>query len=333
MQELLPRCCNSLLVQKNLDFLEVLIINDGSKDNSLQIALEYCNKYPGIFKAIDKANGNYGSCINRGLKESTGKYIKILDADDYYDTHELDNLLDKLKTCNSDIIFTPYTIREFNLDIKYRFSIAKKYINKESEQDVFNFEKDNLHELRRMHCMCTKSSILKDNKYFQTEGISYTDTQFVFYSFLYGKSIILLNYNIYQYCIGRNEQTTSQASIIRCNMHFYENAYRLLSDYKDIDINTSPNKNNNLKSCINSELSSFVYVIFYLLNNNKKQINSLKELIQLGKTSNLPYNIEKELENDRRLILWYKYKIPTYIFYLKDNIAAIKKKITAYFNK
>ena len=181
----------------------------------------------------------------------------------------------------------------------------------------FSFEKDNLYELRRMHCMCVKSSILKENNYYQTEGISYTDTQFVFYSFLYGKTISLYNLNVYQYCIGRNEQTTSKASIIRCNMHFYENAHRLLSDYKNIDIKTSINKINNLKSCIKSELSSYIYVVFYLLDNNDRQLKLLKELIKIGKTGNIPYYVNYEFNNDKRLILWYKYGLHPCLFQYK----------------
>lgn len=311
MQELLARCCNSLLVKNNLEHLEVLIINDGSKDNSLQIALEYQNKYPNTFKVIDKPNGNYGSCINRGLKESTGKYIKILDADDFYDTLELVKLLELLKTCNTDLVFTPYTTREYDLDINSTFSIAEKYVNQVFEQDKFSFKEENLHLLRRMHCMCVKSSVLKENNYYQTEGISYTDTQFVFYSFLYGKTMIIFNLNIYQYCIGRNEQTTSKESIIRCNMHFYQNAHRLLSEYSHISINTSERKIDNLKACIESELSSFIYVVFDLIHDNKKQIKLLKELIQIGKNCNIPYYVEKEITYNRHFRLWHKYRIPS----------------------
>ena len=82
MENYLHKCLDSLLVEdKNLrDALEVLVIIDGSKDRSSEIGHEYEEKYPGVFRVIDKENGNYGSCINRGLKEATGKYVKILDA-------------------------------------------------------------------------------------------------------------------------------------------------------------------------------------------------------------------------------------------------------------
>lgn len=77
--------------------LEVLVVNDGSKDNSSAIAHEYQDKYPDTFRVIDKENGNYGSCVNRGLKEATGKYIKILDADDWFDNEQFSLFVEKLK--------------------------------------------------------------------------------------------------------------------------------------------------------------------------------------------------------------------------------------------
>lgn len=86
MEKLLTRCLDSLLILDNEDLfkkLEVIVVNDGSKDKSLHIARKYELKYPEVYKVIDKPNGNYGSCINVGIKNATGKYFRILDADDF----------------------------------------------------------------------------------------------------------------------------------------------------------------------------------------------------------------------------------------------------------
>ena len=73
MQDYLRRCLESLIVpEKQMKQLEVLVINDGSKDNSSAIAHEYQDKYHDTFRVIDKGNGNYGSCVNRGLQEAKG---------------------------------------------------------------------------------------------------------------------------------------------------------------------------------------------------------------------------------------------------------------------
>ena len=86
MERYLEKCLTSLIIddQDLMNQVEVLIVNDGSKDRSSEIAHSYQDKYSNTFRVIDKENGNYGSCVNRGLSEATGKYIKILDADDSF---------------------------------------------------------------------------------------------------------------------------------------------------------------------------------------------------------------------------------------------------------
>ena len=105
MEKYLRKCLDSLIVSnENMELLEVLVVNDGSKDTSLQIAQEYDIKYPQTFRVIDKENGNYGSCVNRGLKEAVGKYVKVLDADDYFDTFEFEKAIDFLKQNDYDLV-------------------------------------------------------------------------------------------------------------------------------------------------------------------------------------------------------------------------------------
>ena len=82
MEQYLAYCLDSLCISQHQNDIEVLVINDGSKDATSIIAHDYERKLPQVFKVIDKENGNYGSCVNRGLAEACGKYIKVLDADD-----------------------------------------------------------------------------------------------------------------------------------------------------------------------------------------------------------------------------------------------------------
>ena len=93
MEKYLEKCLNSFIYNEGADELEVLIVNDGSKDNSVNIAKEFEKKYPNIFKVIDKENGGHGSTINAGLKVASGKYFKVVDADDWVETDELKKLI------------------------------------------------------------------------------------------------------------------------------------------------------------------------------------------------------------------------------------------------
>lgn len=70
--EYMRKCVDSLL--SGGEDVEVIIVNDGSKDGTLEIARGYAEKYPDIVKVIDKENGGHGSGVNAGLKAATGLY-------------------------------------------------------------------------------------------------------------------------------------------------------------------------------------------------------------------------------------------------------------------
>ena len=107
MENYLESCLNSLLTD-NMALIEVLVINDGSKDSSYDIAHRYETKNPVVFVVIDKGNGNYGACVNVGLRRATGKYIKVLDADDCFNTRVFEAYLNDMKKCDTDMVISDY---------------------------------------------------------------------------------------------------------------------------------------------------------------------------------------------------------------------------------
>ena len=82
--EYLPKCLDSL-VNQTLDDIELIIVNDGSPDDSHKLIKEYCEKYPNI-KYYKKKNGGLSSARNYGIKKAVGEYIGFVDSDDYVDT-------------------------------------------------------------------------------------------------------------------------------------------------------------------------------------------------------------------------------------------------------
>ena len=88
MEKYLPRCLDSIMSEKVRDRVQVIVINDGSKDKTSEIAHRYEDKCPDYITVIDKENGNYGSCMNAGVSIATGKYFRTLDADDWYNTQD-----------------------------------------------------------------------------------------------------------------------------------------------------------------------------------------------------------------------------------------------------
>ena len=111
MEAYLPKCLGSLIVAPELmERLEVLVVNDGSKDRASEIAHEFASKWPQTFKVIDKENGHYGSCINAALPVFTGKYVRLLDADDAADTSGFATYLRRLEMLDADLVLTDYVM-------------------------------------------------------------------------------------------------------------------------------------------------------------------------------------------------------------------------------
>ena len=81
MEKYIRQCLESLVIGEVLDRIEVLVVLDGSKDGSAEIAYEFVEQYPDTFRIIYKANGGHGSAINTGLMMASGEYVKILDSD------------------------------------------------------------------------------------------------------------------------------------------------------------------------------------------------------------------------------------------------------------
>lgn len=106
MEKYLTKCLESVTAPCIPPTLEVIVVNDGSKDRSLDIMKAFQQKRPDIIRIIDKENGHYGSCINAGLQMAKGKYFSPLDADDWMDTEVLSKLLNVLKNCDTDLFIT-----------------------------------------------------------------------------------------------------------------------------------------------------------------------------------------------------------------------------------
>lgn len=212
MEKYLNKCLDSLIVE-NMDLLEVLVINDGSKDNSSKIAHKYETKFPYTFRVIDKENGNYGSCINRGLKEATGKYIKVLDADDSFDSLFLNKYISLIKDIDVDLILTDYVIVDENNSPQ---KICSYKLDSNKIIDFHQLFTNNAIDFSiQMHGVTYKRENLLSLNYKQTEGISYTDQEWVYIPMTKVKTGMYFNRVLYKYLVGRVGQTVEKSIMKR----------------------------------------------------------------------------------------------------------------------
>lgn len=205
VERFLDNTLKSLCVESVLDDIEVIIVNDGSRDNTPQIAQKYVDKYPNSFILVNKENGGYGSTINSSLKIANGKYFKLLDGDDWFDSENFSKFVKSLMNVESDLIYTPFFFvldKDNSKKIEY-FSFSENEVVCSSEVYALS-----------MHAMTIKTSLIKE-KVVITEHCFYTDFEFALKCIELSSSLVYLNIPLYCYRIGLEGQSVSIAGYLK----------------------------------------------------------------------------------------------------------------------
>lgn len=191
--------------------VEILIINDGSKDKSLDIAMEYVQRYPDSFNIITKENGGHGSGINCGIHNASGKYFKVVDADDWVEADALRKLLQSLKQMDSDVVYSGFLWvfdqgQEDKKLFKKKAEMSQPFIGVIYKQN-YDFDEiaDKLY--MKMHNMTIKTDILRKHHIFIDENCYYVDTEYITYPIPYVKTISFVDEFVYMYRIGSQGQS------------------------------------------------------------------------------------------------------------------------------
>ena len=210
MERYLEKCLSSLVVEKKvMERLEVLVVIDGATDQSEAIATKFQDLHPGTVRVISKENGNYGSCINRGLREATGKYVKVLDADDSFVPENLEHLVEFLSGTDVDLVITDYRKVDENgetIDEPKFYATPRKDLPFSAIDPKRSME---------MHMVTYRTENLRSVDYKQTEKISYTDQEWIFVPMLTVKTFHYLDKVVYNYLWGREGQTMGAAVIAK----------------------------------------------------------------------------------------------------------------------
>lgn len=217
MEAYLAQCVESVLRTPSLAAVEVIIVNDGSKDRTLRIAKQYAERYTDTVRVVDKPNGNYGSTINAALPLAHGKYVKILDADDRFDGSRVAEMLDFLRKMDGiDMVVTPFIEVGGRREHKVEYNIySRKVYEYGKVYDADKIFSDGIIRYFMMHGACYRTDLLRKMSYRQSEGISYTDQEWVFYPLFHVKSIAFADIPLYRYNTVREGQTMNEAVQMR----------------------------------------------------------------------------------------------------------------------
>ena len=208
----LDKCVRSLLNHRNVQKTEIIVVNDGSKDRTSEIAKHYEKVSNGIVRVINKENGGHGSTINSGLAAARGRYFRLIDGDDWVDGENLAKLVDRLEHENVDVVLTKGSYEyveqaELVNIIDYDMLI---------EGTVYYFD-DLLYPCYGFNgygpLLTTgnyRTEILKKAQFKISEKKPYVDMEFNSFSLRHVETLKYYDLDIYRYLIGREGQTVSR---------------------------------------------------------------------------------------------------------------------------
>ena len=199
--------------------VEVIIVDDGStKDNTLEIAQEYEQKYPTIVKAIHKENGGHGSAVNIGLAHASGEFFKVVDSDDWVDLPSYRRILDHLRSFVQSQDEPVMLISNFVYEKVG--APRRKVVHYENALPVGRmFTWDEVGHFRidqyiLMHSVIYRTQLLRDCHLQLPEHTFYVDNIFVFEPLPFVRKLYYLNVNFYRYFIGRSDQSVNEKNMI-----------------------------------------------------------------------------------------------------------------------
>ena len=209
-------CVDSLL--EGGEEVEILIVDDGSKDGTAQIADEYASKYPTIVRAIHQENGGHGEAVNTGLLNATGYYYKVVDSDDWVNKAAYQDVLEVLRKMVRENISLDMLLSNFVYEKQgARRKKVMSYRNMFPQDEVITW--DDMRFLKKsqyilMHSVIYRTELLRECGLKLPKHTFYVDNIFVYQPLPYVKTIYYLDVNFYRYFIGRGDQSVNEKVMI-----------------------------------------------------------------------------------------------------------------------
>lgn len=240
VEKYLPETLDSFLIPEVEDQLEVLIINDGSGEGVNAIAREYEEKYPHIFRLIDKENGGHGSTVNCGIEEATGRYFKTVDGDDRVEKTGFAGLLAYLATATEDLVVTDYNC--FDDKSGEVFDVKRHDFPGRQCGRTYAFDEVSDKVYINMHAATFRTELLKQMERRLSEHCFYVDAEYVLYPIPGVETVAFLEDAVYEYRLGMTTQSMDIHNMQRNCAHHEMVLTHLLDFYKETKDEISPDK-------------------------------------------------------------------------------------------
>ena len=191
--------------------VEILVVNDGSKDKTADIAAEYQQKYPTIVRAINKENGGHGDAVMTGLKNATGLYFKVVDSDDWVDEECLKRVLAQLRAFTEqkgeiDMLICNYVYDK--VGVKHKHVMQYRHAVPQNRVFGWNETRFKIGEYLLMHSVIYRTALLNKCGLNLPKHTFYVDELYVYQPLPMVKKMYYMDEDLYHYFIGREDQST-----------------------------------------------------------------------------------------------------------------------------
>lgn len=256
VESVIKKCLDSLCKCKYIDKLDIIVVNDGSSDKTVDLVTSYVQKFPNIITLIDKENGGHGSTINSSLKVARGKYYKVLDGDDWVNPDALDQLIIYLEHSDVDLVINPY-----NEVYNNRTNLINVNRNLKSNT-LYTINDLSEFDYMPMHSISVKLAQYQKVNQSISEHSFYVDTEFVYFVLSVVESVIFLDDVVYQYRLDQPTQSVSWNGIYKHIEDYIGILKRLFKLYNDTYYTNSYRQN-----LLFRLLSSRYKLLFYWYSN------------------------------------------------------------------
>ena len=214
-QDYLAHAVESLL--PGGDEVEILIVDDGSKDDTAKIADEFERQHPGIVRAIHQENGGHGDAVMTGLKNASGLYFKVVDSDDWADADAYPKILDTLRAFVQeplDLLISNYIYDKAGARhkhvMRYRHALPTGRVF--GWEETKNFRKG---QYMLMHSVIYRTELLRACGLQLPKHTFYVDELYVYVPLPHVERMYYLDVDFYHYFIGREDQSVQEQVMIR----------------------------------------------------------------------------------------------------------------------
>jgi len=232
-EQYLHKCLSSFCEESVLPRIEVIVVNDGSKDSTPVIAQEYCDRYPETFRLVNKENGGHGSGINCAVKLAQGRYFKVIDADDWVVTAHLSDYLDALERTEADVVINAFQSVHMTTGKVITYPLPKQVPVAPIDVEQFMKLYPEVRGGCSFHGITYRTEMYRSVDFQLSEKIFYEDQEYASVFLTKAERVLLLPFVLYQYLIGNGEQSIAYHNQVKRISHIEAVLVRILEFWNE----------------------------------------------------------------------------------------------------